>query len=131
MRLLGVSNVTAEQLEALCELAEVAPAFVQNRCFARLGWDRQVRQVCGERGVVYQGFSLLTANRAELASPRVQEIASGHGKTVPQVIFRFALQVGMIPLTGTTDPEHMREDLEVYDFELTEDEVEAIEGISG
>jgi diketogulonate reductase-like aldo/keto reductase len=66
-RLIGVSNVSAEQLELLCDAAEVLPAFVQNRCFARLGWDRAVRDVCRERGVVYQGFSLLTANRAELA----------------------------------------------------------------
>ena len=130
-RLIGVSNVTAEQLATLCDLAEIRPAFVQNRCFARLGWDRQVRHVCRAQGVVYQGFSLLTANRAELTSPEVRRIAAGHGKTLPQVIFRFALQLGMLPLTGTTSPEHMREDLAVYDFELSGEEVATIERISG
>lgn len=49
----------------------------------------------------------------------------------PKVIFRFALQLGMIPRTGTTDPEHTRQELEVYDFELSQDEVELIEGITG
>lgn len=127
-RLLGASNVTAEQLAALCDLAEVPPAFVQNRCFARLGWDRDVRRVCRERGVVYQGFSLLTANRAELATPTVRAIAARHGVSVPQAIFRFALQLGMICLTGTGDPRHMREDL-ALDFTLAADEVRAIEGI--
>jgi diketogulonate reductase-like aldo/keto reductase len=126
-RLLGVSNVTAGQLEALCELAEVPPAFVQNRCFARTGWDRDVREVCRARGVVYQGFSLLTANRAELARREVSRIAAAHQRTVAQVTFRFALQLGMVCLTGTTDPRHMRHDLAVYDFELTGEQMRTIE----
>lgn len=129
-RLLGVSNVTAEQLAALCDFAAAPPAFVQNRCFARLGWDREVRRVCRERGVAYQGFSLLTANRAELASPEVRAIAARHGVTVPQTIFRFALQLGMICLTGTTDPRHMREDLDLG-FTLADEEVRAIGGVGG
>lgn len=129
--LLGVSNVTAEQLATLCELARVPPAFVQNRCFARLGWDLEVRAVCRDQGVLYQGFSLLTANRAELAGPAIRQAARAHDRSPAQVVFRFALQLGMICLTGTTDPDHMRQDLEVYDFELSDDEVRAIEGVSG
>ncbi|MCA9617682.1 MAG: aldo/keto reductase, partial [Myxococcales bacterium] len=43
-RLLGVSNISLPQLVALCDTADVAPAFVQNRCFARTGWDREVRR---------------------------------------------------------------------------------------
>ena len=131
VRFLGVSNVTAEQLAGFCDIAHVPPAFVQNRCFARLGWDRETRAVAAERGVVYQGFSLLTANRAELASAPMQEIARRHGVTVPQVVFAFARAVGMLPLTGTTDPEHMRQDLAALDLELSDDEVAEIERISG
>lgn len=131
-RAIGVSNVTAEQLEALCELAAVPPAFVQNRCFARAGWDREVRAVCRREGMGYQGFSLLTANHAEVTGPAVREIAERHGATVPQVVFRFALQVGMICLTGTTDREHMREDLAVFEaLELSTEELEVIENIGG
>ena len=115
---IGVSNVTAQQVEALCELAEVPPAFVQNRCFARTGWDREVRAICRREGIVYQGFSLLTANLREITTPEVREIAERHGLTVPQVVFRFALDVGMVCLTGTTDPEHMREDLAVVGHEM-------------
>lgn len=129
--LIGISNVTAEQVELLAGFAEVPPAFVQNRCFARRGWDRDVRRVCTEHGIVYQGFSLLTANRAELVSPTLRRIGYRHRRTVPQVVFRAMLQLGMICLTGTTDPEHMREDLEVYDFELSPEEVAAVEGVSG
>jgi diketogulonate reductase-like aldo/keto reductase len=131
VRFIGVSNVTAEQIALLCSFAEVRPAFVQNRCFARLGWDRKVREVCRQENVIYQGFSLLTANVAELASPEIQQIAAKHRATVAQVVFRFASRLGMISLTGTTDPRHMREDLASSDLELSEAEIDAIEHLSG
>jgi diketogulonate reductase-like aldo/keto reductase len=128
--LLGVSNVTLEQLQALCQEARVRPRFVQNRCYAVQGWDRRVRQFCAANGLVYQGFSLLTANRGPIASSELARIAERHGRTVSQIVFRFALDVGMIPLTGTTDADHMRADLEVFDFRLEPDEVERIEGLA-
>jgi diketogulonate reductase-like aldo/keto reductase len=127
-RLLGVSNVTLEQLQLLCQGARVRPRFVQNRCYAAQGWDRRVREFCAAHGLVYQGFSLLTANRVALARPELSRIARRHGRTVAQVVFRFALDVGMIPLTGTTDAGHTRADLDVFDFRLAPDEVERIEG---
>ncbi len=126
-RFLGVSNVTADQLGALLARSRVRPTFVQNRCHASLGWDAAVRAICYQEGVVYQGFSLLTANVPVLRGRVVQDIARRHRRTPAQVIFRFALELGMIPLTGTTDPRHMVEDLEVYAFELTRAEVQAIE----
>lgn len=126
VRVLGVSNVGADQLDELAGIAKITPAFVQNRCFASRGWDAQVRKVAARHGVVYQGFSLLTANRRELDTPAVKAIAEAHGKTVPQVVFRFALQLGMLPLTGTTDSDHMAQDLDVFDFALSDAEVEAL-----
>jgi diketogulonate reductase-like aldo/keto reductase len=128
-RLLGVSNVDLGQLEELCASATTPPAFVQNRCFARLGWDREVRAFCRERGIVYQGFSLLTANRPVLADPAFRELVERVGRTPAQVVFRFALQVGMQPMTGTSDPAHMREDLLVYEFALSAEEVLLIENL--
>jgi len=126
-RLLGVSNVNVAQLEELYAEAATKPAIVQNRCFASMGWDRAVRQFCSEREILYQGFSLLTANREVLRHRRVNEIASRTGRTVPQVIFRFALQMGMTALTGTTSAAHMTEDLSIYAFELQPDEVRALD----
>lgn len=130
-RLLGVSNVTFEQVDRLYREARVRPSFVQNRCRATDGWDRAVREFCSTNGIVYQGFSLLTANRAVLARPELARIAGRHGRTVEQVVFRFALDLGMVPLTGTSDPGHMRADLEVFEFRLQPDEVERIEALSG
>lgn len=129
-RLLGVSNVTLEQLQDLWQDARVRPRFVQNRCYAVLGWDREVRKFCVAQGLIYQGFSLLTANRPVLAAGEIAAIAARHRRTIPQIVFRFALEVGMIPLTGTTDAAHMQADLEVFDFRLEPAEVVRIEGLA-
>ncbi len=129
-RLLGVSNVSVEQLQVLCQQARVKPHFVQNRCYAVLGWDYHVRQFCAANGLVYQGFSLLTANREVLAFPEVARIAADYGRTAAQIVFRFALDVGMIPLTGTSSSEHMQQDLQVFDFQLSHDEVALIERLA-
>jgi diketogulonate reductase-like aldo/keto reductase len=123
VRFLGVSNVTLGQLEALFLFANVKPSFVQNRCYARTRWDADVRAFCRANAIVYQGFSLLTANLAELRSAPFREIVARVGRTPAQIVFRFAQQVGMLPLTGTTDPAHMREDLAIDDFELADEDV--------
>lgn len=132
-RLLGVSNVSFEQLKLLYQKARVRPRFVQNRCHAVRGWDREVREFCTAHAVVYQGFSLLTANRGVMANPQLLQIAERHGRSVAQVIFRFSLDVGMIVLTGTTNPHHMQADLSIFDFHLEPNEIQLIErlGTSG
>jgi diketogulonate reductase-like aldo/keto reductase len=130
-RLLGVSNVSLRHLQQLAATGAEAPHFVQNRCFARLGWDREVRAFCAERKIVYQGFSLLTANPEVLRHPLVAGIAARGQATLAQVVFRFAQTIGMLPLTGTTDPEHMQQDLASRELTLSPDEVRAIESLSG
>jgi len=130
VRLIGISNVDLGQLQQFCDAAQVQPHVVQNRCFARTVWDRRVREFCRDRGIVYQAFSLLTANAAEVSVPAVQQISRRHDRTIPQIVFRFALESGMVALTGTTDPQHMRDDLAVFDFELDPAERETIEAVA-
>jgi diketogulonate reductase-like aldo/keto reductase len=127
VRFIGVSNFAPDQLLALLRAARVRPAFVQNRCYASQGWDASVRAICTREDVTYQGFSLLTANEPILRGSLVHDIARRHQRAPAQVILRFALQLGMIVLTGTTNPQHMADDLAVYEFELTSAELNAIE----
>ena len=68
-----------------------------------------------------------TANRDVLAHPEMARLARQHGKTASQIVFRFAIDVGMLALTGTTNQEHMRQDLAVFGFQLAADEVTQIE----
>ncbi len=129
-RVLGVSNVSLRHLEQMVAAHSEAPAFVQNRCYARLGWDREIRAFCRERGIVYQGFSLLTANVEVLRHPVVAELAARAAVTPAQVVFAFARAVGMLPLTGTSDAGHMKEDLASLAVTLASDAVLEIEGLA-
>lgn len=126
-RALGVSNVNLSQLQLLCDKAEIPPALVQNRCYARAGWDREIRRFCREHSISYQGFSLLTANRRELESAPVRKLVDRAGRSLPAVVFRFALDIGITPLTGTSNAEHMRADLECVDLVLSEADRTALE----
>jgi diketogulonate reductase-like aldo/keto reductase len=128
-RMIGVSNVNAQQLTELCVNAKVKPAMVQNRCYASMGWDQKVRDICRSEGIVYQGFSLLTANPHALQHPVVRESAARLKTGAAQIIFAFAMQIGMLPLTGTTNQQHMKEDLVALQLTLTDDEVHQIERI--
>jgi diketogulonate reductase-like aldo/keto reductase len=130
-RLLGVSNVSLHHLQQMVAAHAETPAFVQNRCFARAGWDRDVRTLCKHHKIVYQGFSLLTANPEVLRHPLVGGIAARGKATPAQVVFRFAQAVDMLPLTGTTDAQHMKDDLASQDLTLSADEVRAIESLAG
>jgi diketogulonate reductase-like aldo/keto reductase len=124
--LLGISNVAVDQLKALLYGARIRPSFVQNRCFARASWDRDMYTLCQKENIVYQAFALLSGNRQALLQPCVTEIAQRYNKTVPQVVYRFAFELGMLPLTGTTDVTHMRDSLDIFDFTLTHDEIETL-----
>lgn len=126
VKYIGISNVNLQQLELLVKDATIKPMIVQNRCFANQGWDAAVRTFCQNNNIIYQGFSLLTANIDVLQHPTIKMIAQRLHKTPAQIIFRFATQIGITPLTGTTDLNHMQEDLAIFDFELTNNDLELI-----
>lgn len=130
-RLLGVSNISLAQLQQMARAHAEPPAFVQNRCYAIRGWDREVRSFCRERNIIYQGFSLLTANQQVLGHPTITALAAEISATPAQIIFAFARQIGMVPLTGTASADHMQQDLASLDLVLPKAAIQAIESLSG
>jgi diketogulonate reductase-like aldo/keto reductase len=127
VRQIGISNCYAlDVLRGLHDAARIKPAVVQNRFYADSGYDRDLRRYCREQGIVYQSFWTLTANPHLLASGPIRTAATQHGRTPAQILFRYLRQQGVVPLTGTRDPAHMREDLAVFDFSLAEAECTAI-----
>jgi len=130
-RVLGVSNVSLQHLEEMKVARLELPALVQNRCFARFGWDREVRAFCGEHGILYQAFSLLTANREVVNHPPFIEVAAKLDATPAQVVFAFVRAVGILPLTGTSNSEHMQQDLRSLQIALPDELVRAIEAMAG
>lgn len=130
VRQLGISNCyQLAQLEALCTQARIAPVVLQNRFHAETDYDRQLRVFCQPRGIVYQSFWTLTANPQLLAHETVRTLARRHGRTAPQILFRYLTQIGIVPLTGTRSPAHMRQDLAIFDFELTAPQCAAMDAL--
>ena len=127
---LGISNINIQQVEELYSKVAIKPSFIQNRCFTITQWDQDVRSFCKKHKIIYQGFSLLTANQSYLLNPYMDLLAEKYAKTIAQIAFRFALHIGILPLTGTTSLEHMRDDLDINDFELLADEISHIENIA-
>jgi diketogulonate reductase-like aldo/keto reductase len=130
-RFLGVSNVSLPHLQQMATARADLPAFVQNRCYARLGWDRAVRLFCRERNIIYQGFSLLTANQEVLRHPLIARLAASANATPAQIVFSFARTVGILPLTGTSEGEHMQQDLASRDLTLPLDAIHTTESLAG
>jgi diketogulonate reductase-like aldo/keto reductase len=124
---LGISNCyELEQLEHLYRKADIKPAVVQNRFYADTQYDREIRGFCRQHQILYQSFWTLTANPQVLVHDTLQTLASKYERTSAQVFFRYLTQIDIIPLTGTTAEAHMREDLAIFDFELTEEERDAV-----
>lgn len=116
---LGLSNCyQLEQLEALCDAARIPPSVIQNRFYAATHYDREIRVFCKARQIVYQSFWTLTANPHLLAHATFVRLSSRYGRSAAQILFRYLSQNDIVPLTGTRSETHMREDLEIFDFEL-------------
>ncbi|EGO00502.1 hypothetical protein SERLA73DRAFT_181129 [Serpula lacrymans var. lacrymans S7.3] len=110
VRKIGVSNVyDTALLETLS--AERQVQVIQNRWYEGNVWDREVCKYCKENGIQYQSFWTLSGSPNLLSHPTVLEISHATGSTPPQVIFKLAQLQGITPLSGTTDRNHMQQDL--------------------
>eukprot|EP01112_Ceratiomyxa_fruticulosa_P014099 TRINITY_DN4015_c0_g1_i1.p1 TRINITY_DN4015_c0_g1~~TRINITY_DN4015_c0_g1_i1.p1 ORF type:complete len:285 (-),score=51.85 TRINITY_DN4015_c0_g1_i1:189-1043(-) len=120
---LGISNVfSLSELKTIWDGAKIKPAVVQNRFSPDTKYDEEIRKFCMENDVHYQSFWTLTANGHILQSPEVTELAKKYECTREQIFFRFVLDLGITPLTGTTSDLHMRQDLDVLDMKSLERE---------
>jgi len=127
IRRIGISNCyDPKVLEQLYHASRIKPAILQNRFYADTDYDVEIRAFCGAHGISYQSFWTLTANPQLLEDETVRLLSLKYQRTPAQVLFRYLTQVGVTPLTGTKSEAHMREDLAIFDFTLTESEVRAI-----
>ena len=127
---IGISNCyDPQKLELLYRNADVKPAVIQNRFYAESKYDRTIRDFCQQQRIIYQSFWTLTANPKVLAHATLQTLAAKYQRSTAQLFFRYLNQINIIPLTGTTSKVHMREDLAIFDFELTTDECDAIKSL--
>lgn len=130
VRQAGISNCyRLDQLETLYNSSRLKPAVVQNRFHAETRYDQELRAFCRRRGIRYQSFWTLTANPQVLAHDTIMTLAARYGRTSAQILFRYLTQIDVVPLTGTRSEAHMREDLAIFEFTLTDQERTALDAI--
>ena len=131
VRSIGLSNWYVEELEEFLPQVTIPPALVQNEIHPYYQ-ENDVIPYIQEKGIVVQGWYPLggRGHTAELlGDPVISEIAGVHGKSSAQVILRWNLQKGVVVIPGSSNPDHIQENTELFDFELTDDEMERINGL--
>lgn len=123
-RAIGVSNFQPDHLTRLMENSDVVPAVNQVELHPRLQQER-LRAFHAEHGIATEAWSPL-AQGGVLDEPAVTGIAEAHGRTPAQVVLRWHLQLGNIVIPKSVTPERIRQNLDVFDFTLSDDEIAAL-----
>ncbi|KAH9484878.1 Aldo-keto reductase family 1 member C13 [Psilocybe cubensis] len=128
VRLIGVSNTY--DVRILAALQRVRPVqVVQNRWYEGNDWDPKVLNYCKESGIMYQSFWTLSGSPSLLAHPSLLQIAKASKMTAPQTVYKIAQLEGIIPLSGTTDENHMRQDVSVEELSFFEGSSQFLEDV--
>ncbi len=125
VRSIGVSNFTAEHLRRIIEETGVTPAVNQIELHPYFP-QVEMRAVNAGLGIRTESWSPLGKRQAPFAEPPVATAAAAHGVQPGQVILRWQVQLGAVPIPKSASPARQRENLDVFGFELTDDEMAAI-----
>ena len=131
IRSIGLSNWYIEELEEFLPQVEITPAVVQNEIHPYYQ-EQDVVPYIQNLGIVVNGYSPFggRGHTSELfADEVISAIAEAHGVTSAQVVLRWNLQRGVVVNPGSSDPEHIRENQDIFEFELTEEEMEQINAL--
>jgi len=128
VRSLGVSNFTEAHLQRLADETGVVPVVNQVELHPYFP-QAELRAVHERMGIVTESWSPLAKQSELLTEAVVADVAAAHGRTPTQVVLRWHVQLGAVPVPKSADPGRQRENLDVFDFELTDAEVAAISGL--
>lgn len=126
---IGLSNFPERKVREILEVATIKPAVLQVEINPY--WNQHaLKEALADEGIVFEGWYPLGHGDAKLlAEPVFAELAEKYGKTPAQIIMRWHIQEGNVVFPKTLNPEHMRENIEVFDFELTTDEMARINAL--
>merc|ERR1719468_115045 len=140
-RAIGVSNFNASMLEALTRQSKIKPAVTQNAYSvgnhrsSHLGSDDATLEYCRRNGITFSAWGPLGGTTGHktgiLNNTVVKAIADAHNRSAAQVALRWTIQQGIVPVTSGENPKHLLEDLDVFDFQLTTDEMQRLAAIDG
>lgn len=126
-RAIGVCNHLPHHLDKLAETATTMPAVDQCEFHPRLS-QPELQAACAERGITLQAWAPVMRGRVNLI-PELVQIAGDHNKTPAQVSIRWILQKGVVTIPKSVHPARIAENCDVYDFELSDNEMAVIDGL--
>lgn len=127
IRSIGVSNFNIHHIDALTKNARIRPAVNQMECHISLQ-NTRLQEYLDSRGMVLEAYAPFKSDRIKdvLDNKTLKEIGGAHGKTPTQVVLRWLLQRGVVPLPKSVTPSRIEENFQVFDFELSNEEMLAI-----
>ena len=127
IRSIGVSNFWQEHLEALAKTAKVTPSINQIE-FHPGYWQPEVTQYCKDKGIVVEAWSPLARGKV-FDNELLKSIAATHNKSVSQICLRWCIEHNAITIPKSTTPERIQDNIDIFDFELSPEEIEQIDTI--
>ena len=127
---IGISNFQGEKLKKLLDECEIKPHVIQMEAHPYYRDEETIAALAPCGCCVMAWYPLGHGDHALLEEPVVKELAEKYGKSTAQVILRWHTQVGNIVIPGSTNPEHIKANLNIFDFELTEEEMKQMAGLN-
>ncbi len=126
VRAIGLSNFTPGQLQEILDLCEVKPAVLQTEVHP-YSQEKELKKFLSKEGMVIQAwYPLGHGDKALIQEPLFTELAKKYGKSNAQIILRWHIQDGNIVIPGSKNPDHIKDNFDLFDFSLTEDEMAKI-----
>ncbi len=125
---IGVSNYSVDQIQELINATGEVPAVNQIE-WSPFGHSEDMLAFCKQEGIIIQAYSPLTRTE-RLGDPTITDLAKMYGKTPAQILLRWCLQLGTVPIPKANKEEHLRENLGIFDFELDPDDMATLNGLN-
>ena len=129
VRSIGISNFESERLEEICEAANIKPSVLQVECHPYYQQNTLKKRLAPYGTVIESWYPIGHGDPALINEPVFSELGKKYEKTNVQVILRWHIQEGNIIFPKSTNPQHIRDNFDIFDFALTEDEMEAIRAV--
>lgn len=125
---IGVSNYSIEQLEELIEVSGEVPA-VNQIGWSPFGHSQEMLNFCQENGIIIQAYSPLT-HQERLDDEVIEDLASKYSKTPAQILIRWNIQLGVVPIVKATSRQHLQENIDVFDFEISSEDMSRLDSLN-
>uniref|UniRef100_A0A8D8KYV3 Alcohol dehydrogenase [NADP(+)] A n=1 Tax=Culex pipiens TaxID=7175 RepID=A0A8D8KYV3_CULPI len=134
---IGVSNFNSEQITRIVNECKVRPVTNQVECNPTLN-QRKLIEFCRKLGIVITAYSPLgrpnqssgNDNKSAIDDPRVLEIAKKYNKSPGQIILRYLLDIGTVPIPKSANPDRLRQNIDLFDFKLSAEEIKTMDGVN-